>query len=266
MLFSTIGWLFPLRRTSWKSFQPPRSGSPARNCLNPLAPTSPLRIVASDSLGSDALFSLDAFANVALIRRHVKRGAAVFQMGDLSAAIYEIRCGFFKAANFHEMGHEQIVGFFMRGELFGLDGLGSGTYNCTATALEDSEVVVLPFALLQDGGGANQAMQRQLHQVLSREITRDYGMMQLLGSMRADARLASFLVNLSTRFARQGYSGSEFILRMTRDEIGSYLGLKVETVSRLFTEFQKRSLLKVQHKHICILDTQGLRELVAVHS
>jgi CRP/FNR family transcriptional regulator len=161
------------------------------------------------------------------------------------------------------MGHEQVVGFFMCGELFGLDGVGSATYNCTAIALEDSEIVVLPFALMQDLAQENQAMQRQLHQILCREITRDHGVMMLLGSMRAEARLASFLVNLSARFVRRGYSPSDFVLRMTREEIGSYLGLKLETVSRLFSQFQKSGLLNVQQKHVCILDPQRLQQLLA---
>jgi CRP/FNR family transcriptional regulator len=155
------------------------------------------------------------------------------------------------------------MGFFMRGELFGLDGIGAAGYGCTASALEESEIVVLPFALMQAMARDNRIMQRQMHAVLSREIARGHGVMMLLGSMRAEARLASFLVNLSGRFVRRGYSPSDFVLRMTREEIGSYLGLKLETVSRAFSQFQKSGLLEVRQKHVFILDPKGLQRLLA---
>jgi CRP/FNR family transcriptional regulator len=222
-------------------------------------------LAASDeSVIGDPLADLDAFAAVTFLRRRLKRGEAVFRMGDEFSAIYAVRSGFFKSANVDDTGHEQVVGFFMRGELFGLDGVGAAGYDCTVTALEDSEVIVLPFALMQDMARENSAMQRQMHAVLSREITRGHGVMMLLGAMSAEARLASFLVNLSARFVRRGYSPSDFVLRMTREEIGSYLGLKLETVSRIFSQFQKSGLLQVQQKHVLILDPAGLRRLLAV--
>jgi CRP/FNR family transcriptional regulator len=218
----------------------------------------------AESAISNPLADLDAFANVAFLRRRLKRGEAVFRAGDVFGAVYAVRSGFFKSAKVDEAGREQVVGFFMRGELFGLDGIGAAGYDCTVSALEDSEVVVLPFALMQDMARGNRAMEAQMHAVLSREITRGHGIMILLGSMGAEARLASFLVNLSARFVRQGYSPSDFVLRMTREEIGSYLGLKLETVSRVFTQFDRRGLLRVQQKHVLILDPKGLRHLLAV--
>jgi len=105
-------------------------------------------------------------------------------------------------------------------------------------------------------------LQRHLHAVLAREIVRDHGVMMLLGSMRAEERLAVFLLNLSQRFTVRGYSHSEFYLRMTREEIGSYLGLKLETVSRVFSRFQESGLIAVQQKHVRIIDIPGLRRLV----
>lgn len=230
--------------------------------MDTLNPNSWRQVTAS-SVSSHPLAELDAFAQVTFLHRRVKRGEAAFLIGDPFSAIYAVRSGFFKTTNVHEMGHEQVVGFFMRGELFGLDGVGSASYNCTASALEDSEVIVLPFQQMQDLARDNQAMQRQLHQILSREIVREHSMMILLGSMHAETRLASFLVNLSARFVRRGYSPSDFVLRMTREEIGSYLGLKLETVSRLFSQFQKNGLLTVKQKHVCILDPQGLQRLLA---
>lgn len=235
--------------------------------MNTFDPNTRQKAAAGEASGAhnNPLADLDAFAEVAFARRFLKRGEAVFRMGNEFKAIYAVRSGFFKTTNVDAAGHEQVVGFFMAGELFGMDGIGSATgYDCTASALEDSEVAVLPFALMQNMARENRAMQRQLHAVMSREITRGHGVMMLLGSMSAEARLASFLVNLSARFVRRGYSPSDFILRMTREEIGSYLGLKLETVSRIFSQFDKSGLLEVQQKHVLILDPEGLRRLLAV--
>jgi CRP/FNR family transcriptional regulator len=196
-------------------------------------------------------------------RRRVKRGETLFNAGDTFGSIYAIRSGFFKTSVIDGEGREQVTGFCMGGELLGLDGLGAGRYNGTAVALEDSEACVLPFALVEELSHDIRPLQRQLHSVLSREIVRDHGVMMLLGSMRAEERLATFLLNLSRRFMRRGYSSSDFHLRMTREEIGSYLGLKLETVSRLFSSFQKDNLIEVQQKHVRILDIAGLERMLA---
>ena len=196
-------------------------------------------------------------------RRRVKRGEALFNAGDTFGSIYAIRSGFFKTSVIDGEGREQVTGFCMGGELLGLDGLGAGRYNGTAVALEDSEACVLPFALVEELSRDIRPLQRQLHSVLAREIVRDHGVMMLLGSMRAEERLATFLLNLSRRFVRRGYSSSDFHLRMTREEIGSYLGLKLETVSRLFSAFQKDSLIDVQQKHVRIRDIAGLERMLA---
>jgi CRP/FNR family transcriptional regulator, anaerobic regulatory protein len=196
-------------------------------------------------------------------RRRVKRGETLFNAGDTFGSIYAIRSGFFKTSVIDGEGREQVTGFCMGGELLGLDGLGAGRYNGTAVALEDSEACVLPFALVEELSHDIRPLQRQLHSVLSREIVRDHGVMMLLGSMRAEERLATFLLNLSRRFLRRGYSSSDFHLRMTREEIGSYLGLKLETVSRLFSSFQKDNLIEVQQKHVRILDIAGLERMLA---
>lgn len=216
----------------------------------------------NESLIGNPFADLDAFANVALNYRRVKRGENAFRAGDKFNAIYAVRSGFFKTGITDAVGRGQVIGFFMRGELFGLEGIGAGRYDGTATALEDSEIAVLPFALMEDMARKNPAMQRRLYAILSREIARDKGVMMLLGSMSAEARLATFLINLSTRFLRRGCSPSDFVLRMSRAEIGSYLGLKLETVSRLFSSFQKSGLLEVRQKHVRILDTKGLQRVL----
>jgi len=193
-------------------------------------------------------------------RRRIKRGEVLFNAGESFHSVYAVRTGFFKSSVIDNDGREQVTGFFMGGELLGMEGIGSGQVNATATALEDSEVCVMPFSLIEEMSHEIRALQRQLHAVLAREIVRDHGVMMLLGSMRAEERLAVFLLNLSQRFTARGYSPSEFYLRMTREEIGSYLGLKLETVSRVFSRFQEQGLVAVQQKFIRITDIPGLRK------
>jgi len=201
--------------------------------------------------------------NLVYARRRLRRGESLFGAGDEFKAVYAIRSGFFKSSLVDGEGREQVTGFFMGGELLGMDGVGSGRYNGTASALEDSEVCVMPFSLIEEMARELPSLQRHLHAVLAREIVRDHGVMMLLGSMRAEERLATFLLNLSKRFTRRGFSASDFHLRMTREEIGSYLGLKLETVSRLFSQFQKNALIAVEQKHVRILDIAGIERILS---
>jgi CRP/FNR family transcriptional regulator len=150
----------------------------------------------------------------------------------------------------------------MAGELLGLDGIGSGKHLCDAVSLEDSEVCEIPFGELEELSREIPTLQQHFHRIMSREITRDYGVMLLLGSMRAEERLAAFLLNLSQRFAARGYSPKRFMLRMTRNEIGSYLGLKLETISRAMSHFQSEGIITVQNKNVEIKDTDRLRAMV----
>jgi CRP/FNR family transcriptional regulator len=212
--------------------------------------------------GGVCIDDLSRVENIVYARRRVKRGESLFSAGDEFSAVYAIRSGFFKTSLTDRDGREQVTGFFMGGELLGMDGVGSGRYNGNAIALEDSEVCVMPFSLIEEISREVPSLQRHLHSVLAREIVRDHGVMMLLGSMRAEERLAAFLVNLSRRFVRRGYSSSDFHLRMTREELGSYLGLKLETVSRLFSQFQKDGLIEVNQKHIRILDIAGLERVL----
>jgi len=210
-------------------------------------------------LSGDEIERLDELVSV---RRRVARGTSLYRSDAPFAALYAIRVGFFKTHVLHDDGRDQVTGFFMNGEIVGMDGIGTGQHACTATALEDSDVCVIPYARLEEFSRHLPALQHHFYRVMSREIVRDHGVMMLLGTMRAEERLAAFLLNLSQRLVVRGYSASEFHLRMTREEIGSYLGLKLETVSRLFSRFQGEGLIAVQQKHIRILDAPGLRAVM----
>jgi len=206
---------------------------------------------------------LDYIENIVYARRQVRRGERLFSTGDEFQCLFAIRNGFFKMSHADAAGREQITGFFMSGELLGMGGLGSGRSEGDATALEDSLVCAMPYSLIEEIGREVPSLQRRLHAVLSREIVRGQGIMLLLGSMGARQRVAAFLVNLSMRFAARGYSGSRFLLRMTRAEIASYLGLELETVSRIFSAFHADGLIEIRRKQIAITDIGRLERLLA---
>ena len=205
---------------------------------------------------------LDRLDELVGTRRKIKRHSHLYRSGDSFEAIYAIRTGFFKTDVLLEDGRDQVTGFQMAGEILGMDGISTEHHSCNAVALEDSEVCVIPFAKLEELSREVNALQHNFHKVMSREIVRDHGLMMLLGTMRAEERLAAFLLNMSQRFMARGYSPQEFHLRMTREEIGSYLGLKLETVSRAFSKFQYEGYISVQQKHIRIIDIPGLRKLL----
>ena len=191
-------------------------------------------------------------------RRRVKRGDRLFGDNEPFVSLYAIRTGFFKTSVTTEDGREQVTGFQMAGEIVGLDGIVNNRHTCDAVALEDSEVCVMPFELIENVSRQVPALQQQMHRIMSREIVREHGVMLLLGSMRAEERLAAFLLNLVQRMQARGFSSSELILRMTREEIGSYLGLKLETVSRTFSKFVSDGLVDVKQRHVRILEREAL--------
>jgi CRP/FNR family transcriptional regulator len=210
-------------------------------------------------LSVDELSRLDALIAT---RRRVRRGQALFRIGEPFRALYAIRTGFFKTCTAADDGREQVTGFQTAGELLGFDGIGSDVHACDAVALEDSQVCTIPYDAFEALSHEYPALQRLLHRVMSREIVRDHGVMLLLGSMRAEERLANFLLNLTRRMQARGFSASELVLRMTREEIGSYLGLKLETISRTFSRFHEDGILEVNQRQIRILDLPALQAMV----
>jgi CRP/FNR family transcriptional regulator len=195
-------------------------------------------------------------------RRKVARGDNLFRNGDKFNALYAIRTGFFKTRISAEDGRDQVTGFQMAGEIIGLDGIVSDHHTCDAVALEDAEVCVMPFDRIEDLSREITSLQRHVHKIMSREIVRENGVMLLLGSMRAEERLAAFLLNLVQRLHARGFSQSELVLRMTREEICSYLGLKLETVSRTFSKFAEDGIVEVKQRHVRILNPDGLKLIV----
>jgi CRP/FNR family transcriptional regulator len=210
-------------------------------------------------LSHDDLEQLDGMVAT---RRTVARGDTLFRSGDAFQSLYAVRTGFFKTCVASEDGRDQVTGFQMAGELLGLDGIGTDRHTVDAVALEDSQVCVIPYDELEHLSREFTNLQHQFHKIMSREIVRDHGVMLLLGSMRAEERLAAFLLNLTQRLRTRGFSASELVLRMTREEIGSYLGLKLETVSRAFSKFQEDGLLEVRQRQIRVLDATALQNLV----
>ena len=189
-----------------------------------------------------------------------------YKIPDLEAfaqlTLTEVGTGFFKTRVSAADGRDQVTGFQMAGELLGLDGISTERHSCDAVALEDSNVCVIPFDQLEHLSRDFTDLQRQFHKIMSREIVRDHGVMRLLGSMRAEERLAAFLLNLTQRLEARGFSSSSLVLRMTREEIGTYLGLKLETISRGFSKFQEDGVLEVKHREIRVLDSAALHKLV----
>lgn len=200
--------------------------------------------------------------NVISTRRRIKRGTALFNVGDKFTSLYAVRSGFFKTCVTSADGRDQVTGFQMTGEIIGMDGIVSDRHSCDAIALEDAEVCVMPFDQVEELSREFTTLQHHVHKIMSREIVRDHSVMLLLGSMRAEERLAAFLLNLVQRLHARGFSQSELILRMTREEIGSYLGMKLETVSRTFSKFVDDGVIEVKQRYVHIKNTDALKQIV----
>jgi CRP/FNR family transcriptional regulator, anaerobic regulatory protein len=199
--------------------------------------------------------------DVVATRIKIKQGSNLFSHGDPFTSLYAIRTGFFKTCVTSEDGREQVTGFQMAGEIVGLDGIVSERHSCHAVALEDAEVCVMPFANVEELSREFPVLQRHVHKIMSREIVRENSVMMLLGNMRAEERLAAFLLNLVQRLHARGFSQSEFVLRMSREEIGSYLGMKLETVSRTFSKFSEEGIIEVKQRYVRILKPEDLKKI-----
>jgi CRP/FNR family transcriptional regulator len=209
-------------------------------------------------LNSEDISKIDSLVNE---RVRLKKGESLYRQGDTLTAVYGIKFGTLKTEYALPDGREQITGFHLPGEMLGLDGIGNNQYQSNAVALEDSEACVVKFSEFETLARQIPSLQQQFHRILSKELTQDQRHLLSLGSLRAEERLASFLLNFSDRLAARGYSPNEYHLRMSREEIGSYLGIQLETVSRLFSRFTESGLIQIKQRHLKLIDMDGLLEL-----
>lgn len=194
-------------------------------------------------------------------RVRIAKHRALYQVGDAVDAVYALRFGSLRTQLEPADGQVQITGFHLPGEIVGLDATGQPRHVSSAVALEDSEVCVIRLDAIDRIAVQVPALQAQMRKLMSREISRSQQMLLTLGTLNADQRVAGFLLNLSQRLAGLGYSPSEFILRMSREEIGNYLGLTLETVSRLLSRFARDGLIEVHLRDIRIVDGAALKQV-----
>ncbi len=198
----------------------------------------------------------------AIKRTHkVKKGDFLYRIGEPMGSLYALRSGSAKTYEISLGGDVQITGFHLAGELLGMDGISTNRHHCDAVALEASEVCEIPFDNLEHLALEIPGLQHQLFRILSREIVQDGELLLMLGKMNAEERLAACLLSFSRRFSRLGRSPTDFTLSMSRQDLGDYLGLALETVSRLFSRFQEDGLLSVESRRISLLDLSRLRAM-----
>ena len=213
----------------------------------------------SAGLGPEATPRINRLLNR---RIRFRKGAVLYRVGDRFNSLYAIHTGSCKTVLLARDGHEQVAGYHMPGDIIGMDGIANDIHECQATALEDMEVGPLPFDEIEILARLSERFRHNLYKLLSQESARAQTLMLVLGTLRAEQRLAVFLLDLSRRYRALGYSSCDFVLRMTRDEIGSYLGLTLETVSRLFSRFQREGLVQVQGRTVKLLDRVAVSQLV----
>jgi CRP/FNR family transcriptional regulator len=189
-------------------------------------------------------------------------GQHVFHAGDQSHALFAVRSGALKSYCTMEGGDEQVLGFALPGELVGLDGMSDDTYASNSVVLETASICEFSYDDLEELCHSLRGLNHQLMRLASKEITTDQGMLLLLGKRKAEEKLAAFLLSLSTRYQPRGLSATVFNLPMSRQDIGNYLGLAIETVSRLFARFQGEGLLKVSRREVTITDLPQLKGMV----
>ena len=209
------------------------------------------------SLNDHELESLDSIIDR---KRPIHKGEELFQDGDAMQALYAIRSGTFKTFTVNEQGEEQITGFHLAGDLLGFDAIADSEHPSFAKALETSMVCEIPYNTLDTLSNTMPKLKKQILRMMSSEIRSDQEMLTLLNRKNAEQRLATFISTLSSRYHARGLSSSDFRLTMTRSDIGNYIGLTVETISRLLNRFQKNGLIGVEGKLITIIDMDKLNE------
>ncbi|MFQ5659646.1 MAG: fumarate/nitrate reduction transcriptional regulator Fnr [Gammaproteobacteria bacterium] len=211
-------------------------------------------------LGMD---DLDQLEKIVKSTKPLQRGDYLYRSGDRFQHIYAVRSGAIKSYRATEDGNEQILGFYLPGELLGLDAVEQKKHKCTTVALETSSCCAIPFARLEELSQQLPGLQHQMYRLMSRELSTENESLLLLGKKGAEEKIATFLLNLSARLHLLGYSATEFRLPMSRQEIGNYLGLTVETVSRTFSRLQRDKLIAIERKLITIAERDVLHSMCA---
>ena len=194
-----------------------------------------------------------------LRRRRLRAKQCLFRAGQPRQSLFLIHAGFFKTCVLSEDGREKITGFRLRGDLLGMDALDMPSYTCDAVALDVGEVWELPYAQLCE---TLPHFQQRLAAVLASEIRRDWGWMLVLGTLTAEQRVAAFLLDLAARLETLGFSERRLLLRMTRAELGNFLALQLETVTRALSHLHAQGLIGVERREIRIEDAAGLRAML----
>lgn len=190
-----------------------------------------------------------------------RRRQRIHTIGQPFDMLYIVYGGFVKTVTVDELGHEQVLGFPMRGDILGIEGIHSRQYATEAVALSNCDVILVPFKVFSSLAGTFPELGASLYGTLSRAVENERGTVNLLGSLASEARVARFLARLSDRYAELGYSATRFKLQMTREEIGRHLGVSLETVSRAFSALSLTGLISVKQRYIVVHDMTGLRTL-----
>ena len=209
-------------------------------------------------------YEIDRVDHIVQMRRTVKKGSKLIKSGAAFHAIYAIRTGFFKTSVSTDSGQEHLIGFQMSGDSLGMDGIATQKHISDVMALEDSTICVLPIHEIENLSRVSPVFQRHFLRMLSKEIVRESHDMLMLSQMSAEARVASFIQNLTHRLQARGFSNSELLLRMSRIEIGQYLGLNLETISRTLTRLSQNSIIEINKRHLRILDKAGLTRITGI--
>ena len=196
--------------------------------------------------------------------RPVKKTEHVYYAGDTFRAVYALRSGSIKTVKITPDGQEQVTGFYLPGEIIGMDGLASNHHTNSAIALETSAICEIPFSRLEELSAKIPNLQRRFFQLMSKEITQEQQLITLLGKNSADERIASLLLSISTRNHTRSLSAKEFYLPMSRSDIGNYLGLTIETVSRVLSRLHKQGVIELDKKHVIIKDMDALKNIALV--
>jgi CRP/FNR family transcriptional regulator len=254
------------------SFIEPPSGLPIMTKLVPLLPAAALNQITNCSrcsvrvlclaggLDEGGMRQLDTMIGT---RRRIKRGEYLLRRGEAFSKLYAVHLGHFKTTHVNRQGTPRVTGFALAGDLLGMSAIASGSHEADIVALEDSEVCEVPYERLAGLLAQSAQLLLQFHRLLSQEIVRDQTAMLFLGNMPAEQRLAHLLLNLSSRYAARGLSPSSYLLRMSREDIGAYLGLTVECISRVIARFRSKGWIRLEHRDLEILDRAALEACVS---